>query len=93
MMATEHRRAVYRGRVQGVGFRATTRRLATGFAVSGYVRNLPDGTVEVIASGEAGELDGFLDAIDREFAGKVRDRSISPIFPESVELSGFAIRY
>ena len=92
-MSTEHRRVVYRGRVQGVGFRATTRRLATAFAVSGYVRNLGDGTVEVVASGAAGELDRFLDAIDREFAGKVRDRAISAIFPESVEPSGFAIRY
>ena len=92
-MSIEHRRAVYRGRVQGVGFRATTNRLATGFGVSGYVRNLADGTVEVVASGEAMELDRFLQAIDREFGGKVRDRSISAIFPEGTEPSGFSIRY
>ena len=47
---------IYHGRVQGVGFRATTRCLATGFQVSGYVKNLDDGTVEVVASGRAEEV-------------------------------------
>jgi acylphosphatase len=92
-MSIEHRRVVYRGRVQGVGFRATTNWLATDFDVSGYVRNLADGTVEVVASGETAELDRFLDAIDREFGGKVRDRSVSAFFPEENEPSGFSIRY
>ncbi len=92
-MANENRRAVYRGRVQGVGFRATVHRLASGFAVTGFVRNLPDGSVEVVAAGEAAELERFLDAIGREFAPKIRDVEISPIFPESGEPSGFSIRY
>ncbi len=44
-----------RGAVQGVGFRSTTNRLATGFSVSGYVKNLADGSVEV-ASTEPEEI-------------------------------------
>ncbi len=92
-MDVENRRIIYTGRVQGVGFRATTKRLASGFHVTGYVRNLPDGAVEVAASGEAIELDRFLEAIGREFGAKIRRRSISTFFPDSNEPSGFEVRY
>lgn len=92
-MASDRRRAVYQGRVQGVGFRATVRRLASGFAVTGFVRNMPDGSVEVVAGGEVEELDRFLAAIAREFSSKIRDVEISPILSESSEPSGFSIRY
>lgn len=57
------KRVHYCGDVQGVGFRMTTRRLAVGFAVGGYVKNLPDGRVEVVAAGEANEVDRFLGVI------------------------------
>jgi acylphosphatase len=92
-MSVENRRVIYTGRVQGVGFRATTRRLASGFHVTGYVRNLPDGSVEVAMSGEPDEMDRFLDAIGREFGAKIRGRSISTFFPDSDEPSGFEVRY
>src|SRR6187455_864933 len=52
-MPTERRRVWYEGRVQGVGFRYTARGLAGGFPVSGYVRNLDDGRVELVAEGDA----------------------------------------
>ena len=54
---------VYRGRVQGVGFRATVRHLARGYDVTGLVRNLPDGRVELIAEGAKAELQAFLEGI------------------------------
>lgn len=93
-MSSVHRRTIYRGRVQGVGFRATARRLATGFPISGYVRNLDDGSVEVVTSGAPADVASFLAAIDREFAGKIRERSDSDgNFPDSGEPSGFSIRY
>jgi len=43
------RQIFYTGRVQGVGFRYATKRLAMGFDVTGWVRNLPDGRVELHA--------------------------------------------
>ena len=50
----------YAGRVQGVGFRYTACRIAGGFDVTGYVRNLPDGQVECVVEGESAEIDAFL---------------------------------
>ncbi|MBX6325905.1 MAG: acylphosphatase [Chthoniobacterales bacterium] len=53
----------YEGNVQGVGFRWTTRQIAKGFEVTGWVRNLPDGRVELQVSGEESEVRAFLEAI------------------------------
>lgn len=49
----------YSGRVQGVGFRYTTKMLAQGYEVTGCVRNLADGRVELLAEGAREELDAF----------------------------------
>jgi acylphosphatase len=58
------RRMVYfSGEVQGVGFRARTRRIARDFEVTGFVRNLDDGRVELVAEGTPGEVDKFQAAI------------------------------
>lgn len=62
------KRIYYRGNVQGVGFRMTTRRLADRFIVSGYVKNLADGQVEVVACGEPAEIERFLGAIANRLA-------------------------
>ena len=56
--------AFYSGRVQGVGFRATVRQVACGYEVTGTVRNLPDGRVELIAEGTRPELEDFLKGIE-----------------------------
>lgn len=53
-------RAVVRGRVQGVGFRVATVRQAHALAVCGWVRNVPDGTVEVLMQGEPDAIDRLL---------------------------------
>jgi len=53
----------YSGRVQGVGFRVTVRQLAYGYDVTGTVRNLPDGRVELVAEGARTELKAFLEGI------------------------------
>jgi acylphosphatase len=56
-------RVYYFGNVQGVGFRYTAKSVATGFEVTGTVRNLPDGRVELVAEGAKDELDAFRVAI------------------------------
>jgi acylphosphatase len=53
----------YSGRVQGVGFRYTVKALTPGFEVTGTVRNLPDGRVELVAEGAREELEAFRGAI------------------------------
>ena len=57
------RRAVVRGRVQGVGFRYFAERAARELGVRGWVRNRPDGTVETLAEGETEVLDRYLDRL------------------------------
>ena len=51
------------GSVQGVGFRAWAQLRASRLGVKGYVRNLPDGSVEVVASGDTAALDALLDLL------------------------------
>jgi acylphosphatase len=62
-MAREQLQVYYSGRVQGVGFRATVKRVAHGYDVTGFVRNLLDGRVELVAEGEPAELGEFQQAI------------------------------
>ena len=57
------RQVFYEGRVQGVGFRFTVKQIARGFDVTGWVRNLPDGRVELQCSGEPAEVEAFLKEI------------------------------
>jgi acylphosphatase len=54
-----------RGRVQGVGFRSFVHHEAKARALSGWVRNRPDGTVEIEAEGIRAELDAFVEAVRR----------------------------
>ena len=54
---------LYSGHVQGVGFRYTVKSTATGFEVSGTVRNLLDGRVELVAEGSIEELEAFRTAV------------------------------
>ncbi len=57
------RRAIVSGRVQGVGFRFFAQRLARETGVRGWVRNLPDGTVETVAEGEEEQVNRYLDRL------------------------------
>ncbi|MGA2788149.1 MAG: acylphosphatase [Verrucomicrobiota bacterium] len=82
---------LYTGQVQGIGFRYTAKTVAAGFEVTGTVRNLPDGHVELIAEGDRAELEAFQDAIrGAGLAGFIRDESV--IWGEAKnEFHGFEI--
>ena len=62
-------RVVYSGRVQGVGFRWQVSQVAENFAVTGFVRNLEDGKVELLVEGKLIEARGMIDAVDQELKG------------------------
>lgn len=82
---------LYSGRVQGVGFRYTVRTLAAGYEVTGAVRNLPDGRVELTAEGTKTELEEFRAGIrDAGLAANIQreDASWSEV---TGGFSGFAI--
>jgi acylphosphatase len=68
---------LYSGRVQGVGFRYTTKTVAMGFELTGTVRNLPDGRVELTVEGERTELEAFQEAIrDSGLSGFIRGETV-----------------
>ena len=60
----------YSGQVQGVGFRYAVRTLVNGFEVTGTVRNLDDGRVELVAEGARAELEGLLEAVRQSDVGR-----------------------
>lgn len=68
----------YSGNVQGVGFRYEAKSVANGYEVTGVVRNLPDGRVELVAEGTKSELEAFRQGIaDSGVAGLIRHEQVS----------------
>ena len=83
----------FEGNVQGVGFRWSVKRVAKGFDVTGSVRNLPDGRVEMQASGEEAEVRAFLEAIAQsELRPHIRKQTENPS-AEPPNARGFEIRH
>jgi len=71
-------RIVYSGRVQGVGFRWQVKNVSKSFGVTGFVRNLSDGTVELWVEGEKAEAREMIDAVEL----KLRDYWHSKVVDE-----------
>jgi acylphosphatase len=91
-LPSERCHVYYSGRVQGVGFRYTVKNIAMRFDVSGYVRNLPDGRVELIMEGPGDELNHLLQAVQDKMNGYIREvETIKP--PATGEFSHFHIRH
>jgi len=68
----------YSGRVQGVGFRYSVREVACGYEVTGFVRNLPDDRVELVAEAEEEETKAFLQAIrDSQLGSYIRGEDVN----------------
>lgn len=95
-MAEERVKAVHlyvAGLVQGVGFRDFTRREARQLGVTGWVRNLPDGRVEIWAEGPESSVTAFLEQVRRgPRAARVTDVREEPAMPSGA-YAGFEIRY
>ena len=90
---TTHRSTVYfSGHVQGVGFRYTTHSIARAYDVTGFVRNTPDGRVELVAEGEPREIKAFLAEVRERFFHQIRDERDDEV-PATGEFSGFEIRH
>lgn len=84
-------RVLYSGRVQGVGFRWRASRIARDHAVAGFVRNLADGRVELVAEGGPSEVRCFLDEVRERLRGNIgtEDREEGPA---TGGFAGFSIR-
>ena len=68
---------IFVGRVQGVGFRFTVHRIAIRHKLAGLVRNLPDGTVEMLAQGSAENIDDCINDIKESFVGYIKETTIN----------------
>jgi acylphosphatase len=88
----EQREVYYSGTVQGVGFRYTVRGVASSFDVTGFVKNLPDGRVQLVAEGHPAEVQRFLDAVEAEM-GRYVTRSQQQVAAATGRFDGFRIRF
>ncbi|MFP4472814.1 MAG: acylphosphatase [Candidatus Omnitrophota bacterium] len=66
----------FEGIVQGVGFRYTAQRYARDIGLTGWVRNLPDGRVEMKAEGEKSGIQDLIRRIEAHFSGSLRDKEL-----------------
>lgn len=91
MTDVHHETVFFSGHVQGVGFRFTTLQIAKEFELAGFVKNLPDGRVQLEAEGRLEEISAFVEAIEDRMHGYVRkvERSSERRTPQ---FSGFTIR-
>ncbi|MFC1794996.1 acylphosphatase [Planctomycetota bacterium] len=76
------RHVIFIGRVQGVGFRYTAHRMSQRHQLTGFVRNLPDGTVEMFAQGPAGDIDDCIQDIKEYFGDYLRETRIQEILTD-----------
>ena len=83
----------YEGNVQGVGFRWTVRDAAKGFDVTGWVRNLPDGRVELQVTGQEDEVRAFLDRIAQGELHSLIHKQTENKLEKPIAARGFEIRH
>ena len=91
-MASEQRIVTFRGNVQGVGFRFTACRVAEAHDITGYVRNLPDGSVQVVVEGDSPRINAFLADLEERMSGYICGRS-QQIAPASGRYTSFGVKF
>jgi acylphosphatase len=87
------KRVLYEGCVQGVGFRFSAKEVAEGFDVVGWVKNLPDGRVQLEVQGQSSEVDSFLEAIEKSHLRSHIHRKVVVNIDTVQALRGFQIRH
>jgi acylphosphatase len=86
------RHIIFIGRVQGVGFRFTALRIAGRHRLAGWVRNLPDGSVEMVAQGPPADIADCIRDIEESFTDYVRETKIEEI-PSDPQRQEFKITF
>jgi acylphosphatase len=86
------RRYQFFGRVQGVGFRYTTASLARTCGVRGYVRNCPDGSVELVVQGPKVDVEKLLNGLGQHLGGYIERRTEEEHHPGET-FAGFDVRH
>lgn len=91
-MADVARHIIFKGHVQGVGFRFTAHRIALRCEIVGYVKNLPDGSVEMFAQGHPQDVADCTRDIQESFQGRIRDTIENESTPQP-KYSAFTIEF
>jgi acylphosphatase len=86
------KKVIFIGNVQGVGFRFTAHNIARRYRLVGFVRNLPDGSVEMLAQGDSADIDNCIQDIEESFTGYIRDKEIEDL-PASPSFKDFRITF
>jgi acylphosphatase len=86
------RKIVFSGRVQGVGFRFTALNIASRYELTGYVRNIPDGDVEMFAQGTGEAIDDCIRDLQDSFVGTISHIDIEEVTPDP-KLTDFRITF
>ncbi len=84
-------RAIAKGKVQGVGFRARVKKIAEGLNLKGYARNLPDGSVEVCAQGVRDDLEKLLAELEKAFSSLPMEIASVEFQPPVIHYPDFSI--
>lgn len=88
------KQVIFEGRVQGVGFRYAIKDLSRGFEVCGWVKNLPDGSVELQVMGESAEVESFIKEIAEESPVAHHIKNLTTVkIPLLEKCSGFRIEH
>jgi len=83
---------IFAGRVQGVGFRFTVHNAAKRHRLTGFVRNLLDGTVEMLAQGPSDDIDNCLRDINQTFGAYIKETKTEEV-PPNIQYTDFRITF
>ncbi len=91
--ATHRAHVIYSGRVQGVGFRYTAEKMALDLGLVGWVKNLPNGSVEIIVEGAKSELETFLSEIQASSVGRHIQKTDCKWLKPTQEFHDFTVEF